>query len=316
MRRVDQLKSRAAAVPPAVVVAVAVALALMVPVVAGPVGAQEPDVPPPAQEYGESGVSAGVVRVRAGSEWLPAGSEGSGGGGSSCTTSSVTVIVDDDFQQPVNREWRRFGADGSLPFTSEPVDLQTSLPTQMRNFSPTGRWYAVMCDGDIRVVPEGGPAVTVAGLLQEALNQLDPPEPPLEVVPADLHVTQLPSWLALDPAYWGLREATASAGRVWVTGRAESYEVEWDTGDGETVVCDNPGTVWQPGMEADDNACAHTYRQSSAGAGAGDSFTLTATVRFAVSAVTNAPGSYGPFPDIERVTSQDIQVGEIQAVND
>jgi hypothetical protein len=281
---------------------------------AGPLAAQDGDRPSP-REYGESGVRAGVVRIRAGSEWLPEGSGGGGGGGSECATSSIEVIVEDDFDQPVNREWRQFGSDGSLPFAAEPVDLPSSLPTLMRNFSPTGRWYAVMCDGNIRVVPEGGPAVTIAGLMQEAVNQLDPPRPDLAVVPADLHVTQLPSWLAIDPVYWTERSARVSAGRVWVVGRAAPYEVTWDTGDGETVVCDGPGTVWRAGLDPEANDCAHTYRRSSAGA-PGDAFTLTATVGFQVSAETNAPGTYGPFPDIERTTTEPVQVGEIQAVND
>lgn len=293
---------------------VALGLLLVAAVGVGPASGQQPDVPPP-REYGESGVRAGVVRIRAGAEWLPVGSAGDGGGGPSCTTSSIDVIVEDDFAQPVNREWRSFGSDGSLPFAAEPVDLPSSLPTLMRNFSPTGRWYAVMCDGAISVVPEGGPAVTIAGLMQEALNQLDPPPPELAVVPAELHVTQLPSWLAVDPAYWGLREARVSAGRVWVVGRADPYEVQWDTGDGETVVCDNPGTIWQPGLDAEANLCPHIYRRSSAGA-PGDAFELAATVRFLVTAETNAPGTYGPFPDLERETTRSVQVGEIQAVND
>ncbi len=296
------------------VLAATAVLAVLTALTGGSVSAQRPDVPP-SREYGESGVASGVVTVRAGSEWLPVGSAGSGGGSSSCTTSSIRIIVEDDFVQPINREWRVFGADGSIPFTASPTDLPSSLPTHMRSFSPTGRWYAVMCDGVIRVVPEGGPAVTIAGLMQQALDQLDPPDPDLAVTPADLHYTQLQSWLAIEPAYWSAdRRATASAGRVQVTAIADPVDVSWDTGDGDSVTCDGPGTVWRAGLDDADATCAHTYRESSAGA-PGDSFDLTATVRFAVDVATNAPGSYGPFPDLERETTQIIQVGEIQAVN-
>lgn len=285
---------------------------------AGPAGAQRPDVPPPSGEYGESGVQSGVVTVRAGSEWLPRGARGGGGGGgSSCTTSSFEVIVEDDFVQPVNREWRVFSADGGIPFTASPTDLPSSLPTYMRHFSPTGRWFAVMCDGVIRVVPEGGPAVTVAGLMQEALDQLDPPDPTLAVAPDGMHYTQLQSWLAVEPAYWIDRSATAAAGRVVVTATASPYESIWDMGDGtDPVFCDGPGVVWTPGLDDGDTDCAHTYRTSSAGKGTADSFELTGTVHFEVTAVTNAPGNYGPFPDLERETVEVVQVGEIQAVND
>lgn len=291
---------------------VLVAGALVGATVASAVAAQSGG--PQAREYGESGVEAGIVEIRAGAEWLPVGSEGSSAG-SQCTTSSVTVIVDDDFRQPVNKQYQHFGPDPSLPFAAAPDDLPASLPSYLRSFSPTGRWYSVMCDGDFWVVPEGGPSVTVAGLLQEAIDQLDPPEPQLAVVPAGLHYTQIDSWLAIDPAYWFRREATVSAGRIWVTGRADPYQAQWDMGDGTTVTCDGPGQVWRRGLVGTDPDCGHVYRRSSAGA-PNDSFQLSATVSFEVSALTNAPGSYGPFPDLERVAIDSIQVGEIQAVND
>jgi hypothetical protein len=270
---------------------------------------------PPPREYGESGTDGGVVTVAAGSEWLPTGSDGSGGS-SSCTTSSVTLIVEDDFVQPVNREWRVFAAGGEIPFTASPTDLPSSLPTFMRHFSPTGRWYAASCDGVITVVPEGGPPVTIAGLMQQALDQVDPPEPELAVTPETLHFTQLQSWLAIEPAYWlADRRATAAAGRVQVTAVVTPSESIWDMGDGEGLVaCEGPGTVWQPGLDDSATDCGYTYRTSSAGASL-DAFELTATVLFNVDIETNAPGSYGPFDDIERETVESVQVGEIQAVN-
>lgn len=276
-------------------------------------GAQEP----PPRDYGESGVNTGVVRVAAGSGWLPVGSEsGSGGGGSSCTTSSTNLIVEDDFRQPVNRNWRVFGPDGSTPFTASGSDLPASLPTYMRHFSPTGRWFAVSCDGNIQVLAEGGPPVNIAGLMQRALDQVDPPEPELAVTPETLHFTQLQSWLAIEPAYWAAdRRATASAGRVNVTAIVTPIESVWDMGDGESVACTGPGTVWQAGLDPEAATCSYTYRQSSAGA-YGDSFNISATVVFDVGLTTNAPGNYGPFPNIDRTTVDTIQVGEIQAVND
>lgn len=273
------------------------------------------DVPAP-REYGESGAVRGTVTVSARAEWLPVGSDG-GSGGSSCTTSSVTIAVEDDFVQPVNDQWRFFGSDGSIPFVAGPTDLAASLPTVLRQFSPTGRWYGVSCDGTITIVPEGGPAVTVESLVQEALDQVDPTEPTLAMTPQELHFAQLQSWLAIDPAYWELdRTAVASAGRVVVTALVDPLDTMWEMGDGETVVCaDGPGTVWQPGLDDEAADCAYTYRRSSAGA-PGDAFDVTATVRFGVEVTTNAPGTYGPFEDIERTTIEPVQVGEIQAVND
>lgn len=99
--------------------------------------------------------------------------------------------------------------------------------------------------------------------------------------------------------------------------RAEPYQSIWNPGDGsgELEPC-GAGTVWQPGLDEGANECPHTYRRSSAGVGGTDAFALSATVLFRVSATTNAPGSYGPFPDLERTATIDVQVGEIQAVND
>ncbi len=287
---------------------------LLASVSAVPVAAQQPDVPPP-REYGESGSTTGPVTVRARSEWLPAGSEGSGST-SSCTTRSVEIVVDDDFLQPVNRQWRQFGADGSIPFAASPDDLPSSLPTNMRQFSPTGRWYGVSCDGDISIVAEGGPAVTVAGLMQEALDQVDPPEPELAVTPEEVHYAQLQSWLAISPDYWDLdRRAPAAAGGGGVNAGVAPGVSVWNMGDGESVECEGPGTVWEAGLDEDAAECAYTYRRSSAGE-AGDAFEMEATVRFEVDVETNAPGTYGPFEDIERSAVEAIQVGEIQAVND
>ncbi len=320
MRRTDQLTDRSNRPSTgrrrrAVAVAAAAALAaVLAPAALSPAGAQ--DVPS-AREYGESGVNSGVVRIEAGSSWLPAGSEGSSSA-SSCSTSHVKVRIEDDFDQPVNGHWTDFGSDGTLPFLAEPTDLSTgSLSAEVRRFSPTGRWYEVMCDGDIVYVPEGGPYVTVPGLMAQAIDQLDPPEPELAVVPAELHYAQLPSWLAVDPVYWNEdRQRRVSAGRVWVVGHADPAESIWDPGDGtgELPPC-GAGTVWQPGLDEAANTCAHTYRRSSAGA-PGDAFTLTATVTFDVWAESNAPGADAFVGDIQRTTTLDLQVGEIQAVND
>ena len=301
--------------PRTLALTITVAIGLLTSILAAaPSSAQQPDVPPP-REYGESGTTTGPVTVRARSEWLPVGSEGSGSS-SSCATWSVQIVVDDDFLQPVNRQWREFGADGSIPFASSPEDLPSNLPTNMRQFSPTGRWYGVSCDGDITIVAEGGPAVTVAGLMQEALDQVDPPEPELAVTPAEVHFAQLQSWLAVAPDYWDAdRRATATAGRVTVTAVVTPADSIWIMGDGETVTCEGPGTVWEPGLDESASECAHTYRRSSAGE-AGDSFQMEATVVFDVDVETNAPGTYGPFEPIERTVVEAVQVGEIQAVND
>lgn len=277
--------------------------------------AAQDDGPPIPIEYGESGLGPGSVQVEAGIEWLPVG--GSDGSGTSCETWSIIVAVDDDFEQPVNRDWRLFGPDGSLPFIGSPDDLAANLPAYMRHFSPTGRWFGVSCDGVVSIAAEGGPPVNVAGLVDQAVDTVAPGDPQVVMAPAEMHVTQMPSWLAIDPAYWNEeRRATAAAGggRVVVEANVVAVESLWDMGDGTVVECE-AGTVWAPGLDPAAPSCGHIYKRTSLGTGA-DVFDVTTTVRFRVDVTTNIPNSsFGPF-QMERQSVQSIEVGEIQAVND
>ncbi len=275
-----------------------------------PASAQD-DLPAPI-EYGESGVESGAVEVGAGVEWLPVG--GGDGGGTSCETWSIDLIVEDDYVQPVNRDWRLFSSDGTIPFTGSPDDLASNLAAYMRHFSPTGRWFNVTCDGVITVAAEGGPPVNVAALVEEAVDRVAPGDPEVEVAPAGLQVTQLPSWLAIDPTYWNAeRRASASAGRVVVNAEVSPVEAIWDMGDGTVVTCD-AGTVWSPDQDPTAAPCGHVYERTSL-AVPGQAFEVSTTVEFRVDVTTSIPGaSFGPF-QLERQTVQSVEVGEIQAVN-
>lgn len=290
---------------------VAAALVLLL-TVAAPVSAQEPPEP---REYGESGVDSGVVRIRAGADWLPAGSEGSSGAGTGCTDYEVTVATDDDFVQSMGGGPTVSSVDGLGGPLLNSQDDRGSVEASVRRFSPTGRWYLVVCDGAAATVPEGGPAVTVAALAIEAANLIDPPEPELAIVPAELHYTQLESWLAVEPAYMVDRSETASAGRVFVTATADPYQADFEMGNGDLVECLDGGVVWQPGAEPGPDACIYTYTDSSAGQ-PGDAFDVVGTVLFEVTAVSNAPVGPVTLPDIDRSSLVSVQVGEIQAVND
>jgi hypothetical protein len=285
---------------------------LLVVAVAGPANAQSDDLPPPI-EYGESGVESGAVSVGAGFEWVPIG--GGDGSSSGCENWSAQVVVDDDFSQPVNRDWRLFGSEGLVPFTGSPDDLAANLAAYLRHFSPTGRWYGITCDGEITMAAEGGPPVNVGSLVERAIDQVAPGQPEVVTAPVGMHVTQLPSWLAVDEAYWEAeRRASAAAGRVVVTADVVPVESLWDMGDGTEVSC-QAGLAWSDGLDPTDPPCGHVYQQTSLGR-PGRAFEVATTVRFRVDVVTNIPGTtFGPFA-LERQVVQAIEVGEIQAVND
>ena len=168
---------------------------------------------------------------------------------------------------------------------------------------------------------EGDPAVPVVDpvvLMQVARNRLALPEPAVAFNPAppDEQIVQVPSWLWIDPAQWRAASASASAGAVTATVTAVPQRVVWDMGNGDGVVCDGPGRAYERRFadtpEATD--CKYTYRQSSAGVGPRDAYTVTATVQWRLSwSATGAPGG-GDLGTVAMTTTTELQVAELQAL--
>lgn len=169
--------------------------------------------------------------------------------------------------------------------------------------SATGRWLQYVCEGQGPVAvdgqfatPEGG-LVDPAALAAEALASIGIRGPGIRTSPpAPRLFVQVATWLEVDEGWWHSYEATASAGNVTVTVRAEPVSTSWNTGDGEVIGCDGQGTP---------EDCAHTYRSSHS------DLTITATVELEVTWGSNigASGELGP---ISRSSSVDVTVGEIQ----
>ena len=218
----------------------------------------------------------------------PGAASGASGGDSNCTW---TVVIEDDFAMTVHE----------LNGTPQ--------------YSATGRWLQLVCDGrPIDVIPEGG-AVDPTQLALQARNSIPISRPGINTSPDSnrrLYV-QIPTWLWVDETWWRPYTATATAGRVSATVTATPTAARWSTGDGETETCAGPGTPWRPGLAEDATDCSHTYRHSSAGR-PDDSYTLTVTVEFEVTWSTNVPGGGGELESVQRSESRQVQVGEIQAV--
>ncbi|MGH1491520.1 MAG: hypothetical protein ACRBK7_19325 [Acidimicrobiales bacterium] len=264
---------------------------------------------------GQNG-ETGVVTVEASTTYLPVGSEGSRGEG--CTEDTeTTVYIDDDFTTTLTAGFYLTdpvsGSDTIFDFIFSSAAGHTS---QTRLFSPTGRWFRYNCGGDYYLLPEGGPAITIGGLVDRVVAQLDPPEPTLAVTPDHgRHAVNMPSWLAVDPTYWDEpRIATATSGRVQVQATLTPTNVEWDLGNGDIQTCDNPGVVWQGYMQETQSTCGYTYTWPSISPPS-NTYDLSGTVSFDVSHTTNAPGTYGPWVPVERTTTETIEVVEIQSVN-
>ena len=87
------------------------------------------------------------------------------------------------------------------------------------------------------------------------------------IVPEDragsVGIVWMPSWMWVqDPGQstWGPVTRSASAGGFTVTATARVERVVWAMGDGATVTCNGPGTVYQDSFgRRSSPSCGHTY---------------------------------------------------------
>jgi hypothetical protein len=160
------------------------------------------------------------------------------------------------------------------------------------------------------------PTITVSSALlaQFALADLALPAPLIGMSPEGDHVTQLPSWLWIDRGQWGARDRTATAGPVSATVTARPVRVEWNMGNGDTVMCDGPGRVYEARFAGRPEAthCRYTYRHSSA-TRRGAAYDVTATVVWRAS-WTGSDGDGGGLGQLTSQTTVPVRVGEVQAL--
>ena len=159
-------------------------------------------------------------------------------------------------------------------------------------------------------------AVNPFGLAVQARNQLVLPGPTVHTAPPSGRlVVQWQTWLWMDAGVWQPLSASASAGLVSATVMARPVRVRWDMGDGHVIVCDGPGTAWQPGVPAAQQhpSCSYVYRRSSAGQ-PDNSYVIRTSIDWSTSWVAaGAPGGGALDPAIT-TGSLAVQVGEVQAL--
>jgi hypothetical protein len=189
----------------------------------------------------------------------------------------------------------------------------------------SGAWYYKYCGpGDkyfagvvwLSNGSGGGQTVNPAQLAQDAkqIVTAQVPRPAVGINPPADQLVQLMTWLWIDTnnAPWQPVTATATAGPVTSRVTATPYEVDWDMGNGDHKICDNPGTPYTPGATP---TCTYTYRQSSAGK-PDDAFQVTATTKWHVTwTATGAPGG-GNLGDLSSQSAPvAVRVAENQAIN-
>ena len=113
----------------------------------------------------------------------------------------------------------------------------------------------------VLVGEDGTPAVDPAVLAAQAVDSLQLPKPQIAASPEAAQLVRLPVWLWLEGTSWSSQSASASVPGLTVTAIAVPVEASWAMGDGTTVTCSGPGTVWEQGLdpEAESPDCGHVY---------------------------------------------------------
>lgn len=107
-------------------------------------------------------------------------------------------------------------------------------------------------------------------------------------------------------------EVSDSEEGMTVTGRVEVSSLEWNMGDGQTVVCGTAGQAYQESFGwAESPDCGHLYSVTSTSQ-PGDRYTVTATSRWEFH--WEADGQTGVI-ELDVETSTPVEVNEMQTVN-
>lgn len=151
----------------------------------------------------------------------------------------------------------------------------------------------------------------VAGMDLEPIRMGTAPESG----PDRIGLVGMPVWLWVDdpdPHTFGPISDGASQGPLSVTVTAGVASVDWDMGDGETFVCDNPGTPYEDRFgKSDSPNCGYRYEQTSADQPHG-AYTVTATSHWEVSWTANT-GASGLIRLTRTATTQ-LRIGEAQVL--
>ncbi|MGW0825228.1 ATP/GTP-binding protein [Streptomyces sp. NPDC002845] len=162
------------------------------------------------------------------------------------------------------------------------------------------------------------PQVDPQDLAQQALDKmlLEGPDININPKPGGKGLVGMPVWMAVEQSQttWGPNTASASAGGVTVTATAEVSQIVWAMGDGTSVTCTSPGTVYQKsyGLKKSPD-CGHVYAQPSADA-PGGTYKVTATSTWVIDWQVNGGGAAGQLTEV-RNSSVAVTIVESQAVN-
>jgi hypothetical protein len=290
-----------------------------------------------AADSGIAFAGVGAVAESGGNISVGASSDTSFGGSPGAVTTSPVVATAPAPSSP--------SSPSSAPNPNAPICRSTVLTLNNMLGPPPGvtgpgSWYSILCSGPsgsttqnlwISAATPGTPAppappappVDPRTLALQAESQLQLPSPTVSFDPANAAVVNLPTWLWVSPAIWHPYSVAAVAGAVTATATATPVSVTWTMGDGGSVGCDGPGTVYQPQLpsSAQTTYCSYAYPVSSAGqpsstGGPGHpAFAVTATVAWQVSWTAQGAAGGGTLPELTTAGGASLPVMQVESVN-
>ena len=166
--------------------------------------------------------------------------------------------------------------------------------------------------------PDAIPSLTPEAAAQAVVRRMDLRAPDIGIVPEDqpgsIGAVGAPvyMWTTPGPATFGPQVLTGSAGGVTITATARVDRIVWQMGDGTSVTCRTPGTVYEDRYGFDNSPdCGHRYTQTSAGK-PNNAYPVSATSYWVVDWI--GPGGSSGQITLDLVSSTTIVVGELQAL--
>lgn len=182
-----------------------------------------------------------------------------------------------------------------------------------------GTWYWKICVGESGMssgttvwVPQRPEPLAVARKALRDLRYSSLAEPAIGMSPPAGRgsVVNVPLWLWVDAGTWAPTAATATVDGLTITTTATPDRVVWTIDNGDEVVCEGPGTPYDPARSEEEQRSDCTYVFEQPG-----TFVVTATQEW--HANWTAPGGTGggDLGVVRRSTSVTVPVSEIQALN-
>jgi hypothetical protein len=252
----------------------------------------------------------------------PGGGAGSGAGGPACTgwDGKSVPCTDPDFGTWSNALQCYLQAADPQPDPASPLwggrfpegAVYDCVATGAGPFTEVARIWLPQAPqvAAVAMSPEQAAQIVVARMdLRAASIGIVPEDEPGRIGAVGAPVWM---WTTPGPTTFGPQRLTGSAGGVTITATAKVDRMVWSMGDGTSVTCRTPGTVYEDRFGFQDSPdCGHRYTRTSAGK-PGNAYPISVT-SFWVVDWTGPAGSSGRIT-LDLVSSTSIVVGELQAL--